>query len=169
MRLNRIDAATPGNGCGRRLQGSRQHYCIHKAVSRERSVDEACDKLNNDDGGCRYAAKAKFLSNNSERLKVWRGLMKQSFSGSLCSCRYTAKAKVLFNHSERLKTSHHICHLSHPHYQFRYTLFAGPHRSGSMNNRGLGKPWPVPSGGVTAPCCVCNWPLQQAHCCRAHF
>lgn len=54
------------------LQGSRQHYCIHKAVSRERSVDEACEKLMQDDGGCRYANRAKLLSNKSEPLKVNR-------------------------------------------------------------------------------------------------
>lgn len=52
------------------LQGSRQHYCIHKTVSKERAVDEACDKLMQDDGGCRYANRAKHLSNKTEALKA---------------------------------------------------------------------------------------------------
>lgn len=33
-------------------------------------MDEACDKLMQDDGGCRYFTKAKLLSNRSELLKV---------------------------------------------------------------------------------------------------
>jgi hypothetical protein len=55
---------------GVRLQGSRRHYCIHKVVSKEPSVDEACEKLMQDDGGCRHAQRATLLSNKSERLKA---------------------------------------------------------------------------------------------------
>ena len=33
-------------------------------------MDEACDRLLQDDGGCRYHARAKHLSNSSEALKV---------------------------------------------------------------------------------------------------
>ena len=55
---------------GVRLQGSRRHYCIHKTVSKEQAVDEACDKLMQDDGGCRHANRANLLSNKSEKLKA---------------------------------------------------------------------------------------------------
>ena len=55
---------------GVRLQGSRRHYCIHKTVSKEQAVDEACDKLMQDDGGCRHASRAGFLSNKSDKLKA---------------------------------------------------------------------------------------------------
>jgi hypothetical protein len=51
------------------VQGSRRHYCIHKKVSKEPSVDEGCDKLL-EDGGCRHAERAKLLSNKSDRLKA---------------------------------------------------------------------------------------------------
>ena len=55
---------------GVRLQGSRRHYCIHKTVSKEQGVDEACDKLMQDDGGCRHANRANLLSNKSDKLKA---------------------------------------------------------------------------------------------------
>ena len=52
------------------LQGSRRHYCIHKTVSKEQGVDEACDTLMQYDGGCRHASRANLLSNKSDKLKA---------------------------------------------------------------------------------------------------
>ena len=66
----RARSLLPGLHVGCCLQGSRRHYCIHKVVSKEQAVDEACDKLMQDDGGCRHASRANLLSNKSDKLKA---------------------------------------------------------------------------------------------------
>ncbi len=35
-------------------QASREHYCVHKTVSKKSNRDEECDKLLREDGGCRF-------------------------------------------------------------------------------------------------------------------
>ncbi|KAK9837585.1 hypothetical protein WJX74_000931 [Apatococcus lobatus] len=38
------------------ILASREHYCVHKTVSKKPNRDEECDKLLREDGGCRFYA-----------------------------------------------------------------------------------------------------------------